>query len=71
MVGAKLAKMPRGGDRSKASIDALSDASAALMLNVGEASVESAKTVRRTGVPELIAAVEQGHSPSASPHPTA
>jgi hypothetical protein len=60
MVAAKLANLSHGGDRSKAPIGALSDADAAAMLNVGERSVERAKTVQRAGAPELQHAVELG-----------
>ena len=60
MVAAKLANLAHGGDRSKAPIGALKDADAASMLNVGERSVERAKTVQRDGTPELQHAVEQG-----------
>ena len=60
MVAQKLATLKRGGDRSKASIDALKQDDAAKLLNVSPASLDRAKTVQRKGSPELIAAVEQG-----------
>ena len=60
MVAAKLANMAHGGDRTKASIDALSQARAAALLNVSEPSVERAKIVRDRAVPELAAKVERG-----------
>jgi hypothetical protein len=60
MVAAKLANLEHGGDRSKAPIGALPYAGAAAMLNVGERSVERAKSVQRDGVPDLVNAVEQG-----------
>jgi hypothetical protein len=47
MVAVKLANVGHGGDRSKASVDALTDKKAARLLNIGEASVERAKTVQR------------------------
>jgi N6-adenosine-specific RNA methylase IME4/ParB-like chromosome segregation protein Spo0J len=60
MVAAKLATFEHGGDRSKASIDALSQAATGKLLNVSEPSVERAKKVQREGAPELVHAVEQG-----------
>ena len=59
MAGAKLATMPQGSRTDLASIDARSDAEAAALMNVGEATIERAKAVRAHGIPELIAAVEQ------------
>jgi DNA-binding transcriptional regulator YdaS (Cro superfamily) len=60
MVAAKIATLGHGGDRSKASIEALSQGSAGQLLNVSEASVERAKAVQRRGSPELVSAVERG-----------
>lgn len=60
MVAGRLAKMPRGARTDIAPIGAMSDAEAAVMLNVGERSVERAKVVERDGTPELVAAVEHG-----------
>lgn len=60
MIAAKLAKMPQGARTDLAPIGAMSDAGAAAALNVGERSVERAKTVQRDGAAELVTAVEQG-----------
>ena len=60
MVGAKLATLGHGGDRSKASIDALTQAQAGELLNVSEPSVERAARVHKRGAPELVQAVERG-----------
>ena len=61
MIAARLANILHGGDRSKASIDALiSQADAANLLNVSEPSVERATKVQREGSPDLVIAVEQG-----------
>src|SRR5262245_61869945 len=51
VVAAKLATFEHGGDRSKASIDALSQAAAGKLLNVSKPSVERAKKVQREGAP--------------------
>lgn len=61
MVAAKLAKMPRGGDRTghhSANLHSASDT--AELLNVSERTVKSAKKVSQKGVPELVNAVERG-----------
>jgi len=60
MVAAKLATFTHGGDRSKASIDALTQKEAALLLNVSEPSVERAVKVLKNGVPALVEAVKEG-----------
>lgn len=60
MVAAKLANMPSGARTDLAPIGATSDKQAAKLLNVGERTVERAKTVQRDGAPELAHAVEQG-----------
>jgi hypothetical protein len=60
MVAAKLATLEHGGDRSKPPIGGLKQEDAAALLNVGERSVERAKTVQREGVPEIVQAVERG-----------
>jgi hypothetical protein len=44
----------------KRQFGALTDADAGKLLNVGERSVERAKTVQRDAIPELTAAVERG-----------
>jgi N6-adenosine-specific RNA methylase IME4 len=61
MVAARIANMTHGGNRSKAPIGALSDHAAANTLNVGERSVERAKAVQRSALPEIVEAVDQGH----------
>ena len=63
MIAAKLATMRSGARTDLASIDARSDADAARLLHVGEASVERAKVVQREGIPELAHLVEQGRAP--------
>lgn len=66
MVAAKLATWRRGrpakngGNPPK---NGLSAPAAAELFNVGTRTVEKAKVVRNKGVPELIAAVEQGALP--------
>lgn len=67
MVAAKLATMKQGGDRAKQSIDGFASTpsgvamrEAAEMLNVGEATVQRSKKIRKLGSPELVAAVEAG-----------
>src|SRR5262245_18772771 len=54
-IAAQLATFTHGGDRSKAPIGALSDAAAAKLLNVGERSVERAKTVLKEATPNIQA----------------
>jgi hypothetical protein len=69
MVGTRLADLPDGvrTDRARnvgASNEAptgIGQAAAAAMLNVSRSSVQRARRVEQAGVPELIAAVEQGH----------
>lgn len=60
MVAGRLAKLPVGRPSDKAPTGAISDAEAAKALQVGERSVERAKSVQRDGTPELQAAVETG-----------
>jgi N6-adenosine-specific RNA methylase IME4 len=62
MVAAKLANMRQGERTDLPSIEgkSISQTDAAMMLNVGRASVERAKTVQRDAVPEIVKAVEQG-----------
>jgi N6-adenosine-specific RNA methylase IME4 len=59
MVAAKLANL-KDGQRSD-EVSGTSIEGAAMLLNVGRASVERAKTVQREAVPEIVTAVEQGH----------
>jgi hypothetical protein len=57
MAAAAISNIGRGGDRSKASIEALtSQTEAAEKLNVGRASVQRAKTVIDSGDEQLIEA---------------
>lgn len=58
MVAARLANVNHGGDRSKASIDALTDGRAAKLLNISEPTVERARVVLERGTPEQVQAVE-------------
>lgn len=63
MVAAKLAKMPRGGDRKSEAFDQtanLRNDQAAQMLSVSTRSVETAKQVQEKGTAELVAAVDSG-----------
>jgi hypothetical protein len=59
IIAAELANGRHGGDRSKGSIDTLTEERAAKLLNVGEASVQRAKKVL-SGAPALAAAVRSG-----------
>src|SRR5215831_9305 len=59
-IAAQLATFTHGGDRSKAPIGALTDAAAAKLLNVGERSVERAKTVLKEATPNIQALVKSG-----------
>ena len=57
----KLATYSHGGDRTgKASIDALTQQEAAVLLNVSEPSVERAVKVLKNGIPALVEAVKTG-----------
>jgi single-stranded DNA-binding protein len=57
MVAAKLATLKLGDNQHS---EGPSIEGSSKLLNVGHASVERAKVVQREGVPELVAAVEQG-----------
>jgi len=59
-VAARLASGQHGGDRSKASIEALTQEKAAQQLSVSESSLQRAKYVQTHGVPELQDAVKKG-----------
>ncbi len=58
MIAAKLAKLKHGGDRIKASNDALTQDQAAELLSVSPASLDRAKYVLEHGSKQLIDAVE-------------
>jgi MT-A70 len=62
MVAAKIANIPFGGNQYEGSPigEPISQRQAANLLNVGKRSVERAREVIDRGVPELVAAVEQG-----------
>lgn len=64
MVAAKIAKLPRGGDRRSDQAENLplgpSQTQAAEMLNVSDRSIRTAKRVQERGAPELVSAVESG-----------
>lgn len=61
LIAAQLATYTHGGDRTgKASIDALTQIQAAMMLNISEPSVERAARVLKNGAPALIEAVKAG-----------
>jgi ParB-like chromosome segregation protein Spo0J len=60
MVAARLATMGRGRQAANPSIEGFSQPDAAARLNVGRASVERARTVIDSGVPELVQAVDRG-----------
>lgn len=61
MVGARLATLKHGGDRSKSSIDDLTtQQEAAALLNVGKSSVERTRVVLDTSSKELIEVVDEG-----------
>lgn len=61
MVAADIGKLSNGGDRSRGSIEPLSAAQRARLMNIGRASVVRADRVREEGVPELADAVKRGH----------
>lgn len=60
MVAAKIATLSHGGDRSKTSIDVLTQEQAAKHLNVSVPSVQRARQVIDHGTPEMREAVERG-----------
>jgi N6-adenosine-specific RNA methylase IME4 len=60
MVAARLANMPQGARTDLASIDAMSQAQAAEMLNVSRPSVQRARDVIDHGATDLVAAVQAG-----------
>jgi hypothetical protein len=66
MVAAKVANYSRGGDRGnqytggKLPIGSLAVEEAAKMLNVGAMTAYRAKNTIKTGIPELVQAVEKG-----------
>lgn len=60
MVAAKLAGLGRGRRGENPPIGGISASEAAALLNVGERSIERARTVQREAGPELVEAVERG-----------
>lgn len=60
MVAADIGKLEHGGGRSKGSIEPLSAAQRARLLNISRISVRRADQVREQGVPELADAVRHG-----------
>jgi len=60
IIAAGLTTFTHGGDRSKASIDALTQKQAAELLNISEPSVERACKVLKTAVPAVIEAIKKG-----------
>jgi N6-adenosine-specific RNA methylase IME4 len=58
MVAAKLAALRRGANQHSGEHPSIEGSST--LLNVGRASVERAKVIRRDGVPDLVDAVERG-----------
>lgn len=61
MVGERLATRPEGRPKTT-SIDAVSKAEAAELLNVSESSIDRARVIRKEGDPELIAECEAGET---------
>lgn len=60
MVAANIANLDEGRPKNNASIEAVSQADAAEMLNVSRSGVQRAAKVKEYGVPELAESVEQG-----------
>jgi ParB-like chromosome segregation protein Spo0J len=66
LVAVKIANLKRGGDRQSEETKSanlrfdVSRASAAKVLNISERSIDSAAALVKTGVPELVQAVERG-----------
>jgi N6-adenosine-specific RNA methylase IME4 len=63
MIATRLATLGWGGDRSKASRDALTQDEVADRLKVGRSSVQRARKVEQSGDQELIDAVDKGVIP--------
>jgi predicted DNA-binding protein (UPF0251 family) len=61
MIAAELATMRQGARTDLASIEAMSQAEAANRLNVSRSGVQRAALVRDKAIPEIAAAVRQGH----------
>jgi hypothetical protein len=59
MVGARIATLQHGGDRSKGPIGTLTIEQAAKKLNASERGIKRARAVLDSGTPELIEAVER------------
>lgn len=60
MVAARVSNLGRGRPIENPSIEGITQATAAELLNVGRASVERARKVQDSGVPELAEAVDSG-----------
>lgn len=60
MVAADIGKLDHGGDRSKGSIEPLSAAQRARLMNISRISVRRADHVKEEAAPELTEAVRQG-----------
>lgn len=60
MVAADIGRLEHGGDRTKGSIEPLSAAQRARLLNISRMSVRRADHVKDEAAPELIDAVRQG-----------
>ena len=59
MVGARIATLQHGGDRSKSAIAGLTQEEAGKKLNVSADSIGRGRAVLDSGTPELIEAVER------------
>jgi ParB family transcriptional regulator, chromosome partitioning protein len=60
MVAARIANLGEGRPSNPASIEAVSQAEAASLLNVSRSGVQRAREVLNEGTPELVAAVDSG-----------
>ena len=60
MVAARIATLGVGRPSERAPIGAITQKAAATLLSVGEGSVDRAKSVLRSGAPEVVRAVERG-----------
>jgi hypothetical protein len=62
LVAGRIAKLQQGRPSNNASIEAVSQAQAAALLNVSRSEVQRAREVLDEGAPELISAVERGEA---------